>query len=113
MIINSITKYDKAEMGNSEREEQRRLLFVSATRARDELFITGQIRLSGSGNAETGYTVNRFVDEVATITGTPLDYFDEEGQRERASKREKRIKEEADRRTAKASREITKAEETA
>lgn len=101
VIINSITKYDKKDgMSQAEREEQRRLLFVSATRARDELYITGQIRLSGT--AEEGYAVNKFVDEAATITGTPLDYYDEEGIKERAEKREKRIKEEAEKKKAKA-----------
>lgn len=93
VIINSITKYDKERMSMSEREEQRRLLFVSATRARDELYITGQIKLAGT--AEEGYAVNRFVDEAATITNTPLDYFDEEGQKEREARRKARVEETA------------------
>ena len=100
VIINSVTKYDKKDgMSGREREEQRRLLFVSATRARDELYITGQVRLSGT--AETGYAVNRFLDEASVITGQPLDYFDEEGRKEREEKREKRIAEEAAKRAAK------------
>lgn len=88
VIINSITKYDRVGMGMTEREEQRRLLFVSATRARDELYITGQVKLAG--NTEEGYAVNKFVDEAATVANQPLDYFDEEGAAERAAKKEER-----------------------
>ena len=90
VIINSITKYDRVGMGSIEREENRRLLFVSATRARDELYITGQIKLAG--NADEGYVVNKFVDEAATVANQPLDYLDEEGQKERAAKKEERRK---------------------
>ena len=90
VIINSITHYDKKDgMGFDEREEQRRLLFVSSTRARDELYITGQIKLSGT--AEEGFTVNRFLDEAATIANQPLDLLDEEGKAERAEKRAERM----------------------
>ena len=90
VIINSITHYDKKDgMGFDEREEQRRLLFVSSTRARDELYITGQIKLSGT--AEEGFTVNRFLDEAATIANQPLDLLDEEGKAERTEKRAERM----------------------
>lgn len=95
VVINSITHYDKENMGWQEREEQRRLLFVSSTRARDELFITGQIKLTGS--AEEGYVPNRFMEEASSISGQPLDYLDEDGKAERAARREARknkIKEE-------------------
>lgn len=88
VIINSITKYDRENMGIAEREEQRRLLFVSSTRARDELYITGQIRLTGT--AEEGYVPNRFMEEASGIAGEPLDYLDEEGKAERAARREER-----------------------
>lgn len=103
VIINSITHYDKAVMGINEREENRRLLFVSATRARDELYITGQIKLAG--NAEEGYAVNKFVDEAATVANQPLDYFDEEGKKERAEKKEARKRKVAE---EKAKKEETK-----
>ena len=102
VIINSITKYDRKEgMSDMEREEQRRLLFVSATRARDELYITGQIRLAGT--AETGYAINKFVKEAAEIVGEKLDLYDVDGCKERAEKRKKRIKEEEAKAKAKAS----------
>lgn len=44
VVFNSLTKYDSSEVrGNlSYTEERRRLLYVSATRAKDELIITGQ-----------------------------------------------------------------------
>lgn len=90
VIINSITKYDKEAMGFAEREEQRRLLFVSSTRARDELYITGQIKLTGT--AEEGFVINRFLDEAATLVNQPLDLMDVEGVAERAKKREERQK---------------------
>jgi len=100
IIINSITKYDNEMMGAGDREEHRRLLFVSSTRARDELYITGQVRLSGT--VETGYAVNRFMDEAATVAGQPLDLLDEDGVKEREAKREARkakIAEEKERKT--------------
>lgn len=85
VVINSVTKYDRKDgMGYTEREEQRRLLFVSATRARDELFITGQVRLAG--NAEDGYAINQFLEECSIIADQPLDYDDAEGRKEREAK---------------------------
>lgn len=101
VIINSITKYDKKDgMGLDEREENRRLLFVSATRARDELFITGQVRLSGT--AETGFAYNEFVREAAEIVGVNISDVREEGKKESDEKREKRIKEVAEKTERKA-----------
>ena len=45
IVYNMISKYDSESLNTSEKiEERRRLLFVSATRARDELYITGQWR---------------------------------------------------------------------
>ena len=45
IVYNMISKYDTESLNTSEKiEERRRLLFVSATRARDELYITGQWR---------------------------------------------------------------------
>lgn len=43
VVYNTVTKYQKSSsMATGTIEETRRLLFVSATRARDELYITGQ-----------------------------------------------------------------------
>ena len=53
VVYNMISKYDSAELHNNSSlsrnmlEERRRLLFVSMTRARDELYITGQYVTSG------------------------------------------------------------------
>ncbi|MBQ8068173.1 MAG: ATP-dependent helicase [Solobacterium sp.] len=45
IVYNMISKYDSESLNTSEKiEERRRLLFVSATRARNELYITGQWR---------------------------------------------------------------------
>ena len=42
MVFNGISHYHNKQLGHAEQEERRRLLFVSATRARDILFVTGQ-----------------------------------------------------------------------
>ena len=67
VIINSITGYDSKELGSKAEESKRRLLFVSSTRARDELYITGQYRL---GKDESGeYINNRFLKEAHEAIG--------------------------------------------
>lgn len=48
-------------------EEKRRLLFVAATRARDELFITGQFVSFGS--EKDGYVYNQFLKESTEAVG--------------------------------------------
>ena len=51
IVFNSITHYDRKERkSRKEIEEMRRLLFVSATRARDELVITAQFYSTESQN---------------------------------------------------------------
>lgn len=99
VVINTISKYDRNNLSLSSVEERRRLLFVSVTRARDELYVTGQIKLSG--NEKDGYAYNRYVEEVHAITKTPLEYDDPE-------KKEKKAK-----RIAKAKEELAKAVKTA
>lgn len=42
VVFNGISHYHNKQLGHAEQEERRRLLFVSATRARDILFVTGQ-----------------------------------------------------------------------
>lgn len=75
VIFNSISKYDVVELQSSslsmeQIEERRRLLFVSATRARDELYITGKYVAYG-GQKEPHF--NQFLDEAYTISGHKLD----------------------------------------
>lgn len=73
-VFNSITNYDSKSLhGNSEKkklkaEEARRLLFVSITRARDLLWISGQYVAYGS---KEDRTYNQFLKEV-------FDALDEE-----------------------------------
>ena len=52
-------------------EEKRRLLFVAATRARDELYITGQFVSFGS--AKDGYIYNQFLNESYAAIGNRFE----------------------------------------
>ena len=68
VIINSITGYDQKGLSQKAVEGKRRLLFVSSTRARDELYITGQYRLRGK-TPEGEYVNNRFLKESYAAVG--------------------------------------------
>lgn len=60
VVYNSLSKYQKTAKVS---EETRRLLFVSATRARDELYITGQYaanKKGGDGRIMNKYLENSF-----------------------------------------------------
>ena len=62
VVYMSVTKYQKGEkMPRKDIQEMRRLMYVSSTRARDELFVTG---LYGTGSEKTGRTMNTFVMEA-------------------------------------------------
>ena len=72
MIYNTITKYQKgAAMSKRDVEETRRLLFVSATRARDELYITG---LYANGT-KMNKVENRFLKEIFDIAEKGWNYL--------------------------------------
>lgn len=47
VVYNMISKYHSGALQFEEKEEKRRLFFVSSTRARDELYITSQIKAYG------------------------------------------------------------------
>lgn len=66
IVYSSISKfYDKYEQKyNASLEETRRLLFVSATRARDELYITGTYRSGGNAQAPV---YNKYLKECYEI----------------------------------------------
>ncbi len=72
VVFNSITKYDAPELhktskiASSSLEEKRRLLFVSATRARDELYITGVYTAYGK---KGDYTYNQFLVDSYRAVG--------------------------------------------
>ena len=72
IIYNTITRYQKsAVMRTVDVEETRRLLFVSATRARDELFITG---LYANGT-KMNKVENRFLKELFDIVSKGWNYL--------------------------------------
>lgn len=70
-VYNMISKYETTSQKQDDIEEKRRLLFVSATRARDELFVTGQYISSGS--AKEGYNPNRYLVEAFDAVGKNFD----------------------------------------
>ncbi len=122
VVFNSITAYDYPKFHRNPRkrkeeiEEKRRLLFVSLTRARDVLYITGQFRVSKSTDKEPLY--NMFLKEIYDILGTDYDPIDHEKEKRQAEAKE-RQKEKAKERRAKqkaassASRPMTEEEKAA
>lgn len=74
IVFNTVTKYDNKSMHTgrdaaSKAEERRRLLYVSMTRARDILYLTGQFVAYGSYG---DYTYNQFLQEL--FTTAKMDY---------------------------------------
>ena len=65
-------------------------MFVSMTRAREELFVSGQYICYG--NKEEGYTPNQFLAEVYGILNEPYDPVDHEAEKRRAEKEAQRKK---------------------
>lgn len=92
VLFNSVTNYDtpslhsKTSASQKNLEETRRLLFVSTTRARDLLYLTGVYVAAGS--EKDGYTYNQFLEELHAITGKFYDPIDHVKEAERAAKRE-------------------------
>ena len=89
-VFNSISKYDneylhgKTKKAIDRKEEMRRLLFVSLTRARDEVFVSGQF--IAFGTKEQGYTQNQFLEEVHYLLDETYDPVDHEAERKRLEK---------------------------
>lgn len=75
VVINNLGKYHIQELGNRinspDFEERRRLLFVSATRAKTKLHIIGQAVAYGS-KAKNDRVLNQFLIESCTVTNTPF-----------------------------------------
>ncbi len=96
VVYTSISKFHSKDIPSIDRvyanteklEEKRRLLFVTCTRARDELIITGQyIAFGGKKDA----TYNRFLKESMDVIGkefTPVDPLE----KEKKTKRKKATK---------------------
>lgn len=78
VVINNISKYHIKEIGvnihSAEFEERRRLLFVSATRAKEKLYITGQAVAYGS-KKDNDRVLNQFLIESceASCTAFPTE----------------------------------------
>ena len=89
-VFNSVSKYDSEYLHKNSRnskkrlEETRRLLFVSMTRAKDSLTVTGQY--IAYGTKETGYEQNQFLREVYQILGETYDPVDHEAEKRKAEK---------------------------
>ena len=89
VVYNTISKYQRKDrISRSEIEEVRRLFFVSATRARDELYITGVYACAGY-TAETR-VMNKYLKEAFSITGQ--NYSPSYATYDNAKKREGRKK---------------------
>ena len=92
VVFNTVTNYDTARLhrksarATKELEETRRLLFVSTTRARDLLYLTGVYVAYGS--EKEGYTYNQFLRELYDIKDMFYDPVDHAKEAERAAKRE-------------------------
>lgn len=72
VVYNTISKYQRNKLASQKQEEEiRRLFFVSATRARDELYITGQYASFGS-NYENRI-MNKYLEEAFQICGMNYD----------------------------------------
>ena len=86
IVINTVTKYDTPEVhafGVSGIEERRRLLFVSATRAKDELIITGLYTAYGKRG---DYKYNRYLIDALDCIGEKLDVTAVEAERKERKK---------------------------
>ncbi|MCD8083218.1 MAG: ATP-dependent helicase [Clostridiales bacterium] len=74
IVFNTVTKYHKRGLKNNDIEEIRRLLFVSATRARDELIVTGQFEAGGS--TAKNRIMNRFLSDAYKAAGRDMEMTD-------------------------------------
>ena len=69
IVFNTVTKYQKQRMSRAAAEETRRLLFVSETRARDELYVTG---VYASGSVKMGtLDYNMFLQDAFDTMDVP------------------------------------------
>jgi len=77
VVYNMISKYDSESLNTSEKiEERRRLLFVSATRARDELYITGQwrayVKVDEANPKNRQEKMNRYLIDSFKVAGNAV-----------------------------------------
>lgn len=90
VVFNTISGYDNKHLhrggkkAKEEIEERRRLLYVSVTRARDILYVTGQYVAYGS---KTDYTYNQFLREALECNGKEYDNTHPDTKAEKSSKK--------------------------
>lgn len=91
IVFTSLTKFETKPMSAAEEEERRRLEFVAATRARDELIITGKYvayrRKVNEFDKKATEFHNRYLKEAFEILGLPYDPVDHEKEEREAAKR--------------------------
>ena len=69
VVYNSISKYDENGLKRDLEDEKRRLFFVSATRAKEELYVTGLFIAYGSGKNKRA---NRFLLDAYHAAGVDI-----------------------------------------
>lgn len=99
VVYDMISKYDTPDLDTKSKtaaeltEEKRRLFFVSSTRARDELVVTGQYVAYGK---EDDYTYNKFLIEAYDVVGKEFSVASIETEREMRKEAEKMEKKKAE-----------------
>ena len=107
VVFNSVSEYDNPWVNTPEEiEEARRLFFVSATRARDELIVTGVFKRKGAKKDERVY--NRFIEEAHRVLGLKYSLEDPDLIEDTKRKRKEAIE-----RIAKENAETARAEDAA
>lgn len=72
VIINDVTKYHNKALNQDDMEAERRLFFVSATRARNKLYVLG--KKAAYGNKKEGTRkFNQFLQDTYNILGEEMD----------------------------------------
>lgn len=96
VVYNSISEYDStflhAGKRHDEVEETRRLLYVSMTRAKNILYVTGQYVVPGTKSVAKkagGPTYNQFLEELMMLRGIPYVPDDPKAAEKKAARRTK------------------------
>lgn len=100
IVYNSLSGYDNQLFHRNkykeELEERRRLLYVSMTRAREMLYVTGRFVVDGTKSRKEGPCYNQFIKDLYNITGQvydPIDHVAEAFKRAKQQEAYKRSKE--------------------
>lgn len=94
VCIVSLSKFEPYRLSEEDMEEKRRLLFVAATRAREELFVTGQyVAYKAKENLlskKASAFYNRLLRESFEVQGLEYDPVDHEAEAEKQTKRRRK-----------------------